>query len=349
MNNTPQISFCTLVLNGMPFLPYHYRMLYPHAHQLIYVEGSCPNATNNAQEDGHSRDGTLELLRELKRNSDPENKLVIITAESVGYPDGKWPGDKDEMSEAFVPYITGNWLWCMGIDEFYHAHDIKKIKDEVLANGEIDIVNIKMFQFWGGLDYISNGFRFHQLGDDTWARIFKWKDGYRHTTHRPITVVDQNGVNLIDKNVLKGVELEKKGIFFYHYSYVLPLQVREKCLYYSKMDWGYSRMQQWAEETFFKLSNPFQVDSSYVYPSWLERFSGTHPAIVIDMWQNVLADKTIEKRGTDDIERLLNKRSYRLVAQLLKRVPRIIIRSAESMAGISIRLLRSIRSYVSTA
>ena len=348
MSETPKISFCTLVLNGIPFLIYHYRMLYPHVHQLIYVEGSCPNAINNAREDGHSRDGTLEKLYELKQHHDPDNKVTIIKAEDTGHPNGTWPGDKDEMSKAFESQITGNWLWCGGIDEFYHQSDIETIKNNILKPRKYDVVNITMLQFWGGIEYISNGFRFHQLGDDTWGRIYKWANGYTHATHRPITVLDENGVDLVTKNVLHGKELTKNNIYFYHYSYILPLQVEEKCLYYSKMSWGFSKMQQWAENNFFKLGHPFRIDSCYLYPSWLERFNGRHPSIILEMWDDIKKDDNIRVRQTDDIELLLNSKCYYLSCLLLKNFPIFLIRLTETIARTTVRAGRKIHSILTS-
>jgi hypothetical protein len=40
----PTITFGMIVLDGMPFLPYNLRALYPFAHQIIVVEGASPGA-----------------------------------------------------------------------------------------------------------------------------------------------------------------------------------------------------------------------------------------------------------------------------------------------------------------
>ena len=83
------------VLNGEPFTRYCLRQIYPFAHQLIVVEGAAPGARNIATPDGHSRDGTLEVLKSFKRDEDPEDKLVLVTR------DGFW-SEKDEMSQAVM-------------------------------------------------------------------------------------------------------------------------------------------------------------------------------------------------------------------------------------------------------
>ncbi len=83
-----RITFGIIVLNGEPFTQYCIKALYPHAYGIIIAEGACEGAQNIATPDAHSRDGTLEILKELKRKEDPENKITIVTAEDEGHPDG---------------------------------------------------------------------------------------------------------------------------------------------------------------------------------------------------------------------------------------------------------------------
>src|SRR3546814_435211 len=107
MPQGPRITFGMIVLNGEPFLRYNLRSLYPYAHQIIVAEGAAPGARNIATPQGHSRDGTLEVLRRFKQEEDPEDKVVIVTAEDEGHPDGFWPGEKDEQSRAYAKRATG--------------------------------------------------------------------------------------------------------------------------------------------------------------------------------------------------------------------------------------------------
>mgnify|MGYP006932098584 CR=1 FL=1 len=50
----PKITFGIIVLNGEPFTRYCIRALYPHAHQIIVVEGALEKARSIATPDGHS-------------------------------------------------------------------------------------------------------------------------------------------------------------------------------------------------------------------------------------------------------------------------------------------------------
>ena len=91
----PQITFGMIVLNGLPFIKYNLKGLYPYAHQIIVVEGACKSASAIADENGHSNDGTLEELKIFKCEFDKEDKITIVTAEDDGKPNGFW-NEKDE-------------------------------------------------------------------------------------------------------------------------------------------------------------------------------------------------------------------------------------------------------------
>ena len=79
-----RITFGMIVFNGEPFVKYNLSSVYPLAHQIIVVEGACRSSAPVARPDGHSTDGTLELLYRFKRELDRENKVVIVTAGDEG-------------------------------------------------------------------------------------------------------------------------------------------------------------------------------------------------------------------------------------------------------------------------
>jgi hypothetical protein len=75
----PRITFGMIVLNGEPFIRYCIRALYPHAHQIIVVEGAVEKARSIATPDGHSTDSTRETLASIQTHEDPENKITVIS------------------------------------------------------------------------------------------------------------------------------------------------------------------------------------------------------------------------------------------------------------------------------
>lgn len=300
-----------IVLNGEPFIRYNLRALYPFAHQIIVVEGAAPAAAPIATSNGHSNDTTLESIQRFQAEEDPEKKVILVTAEDEGYPDGFWPGEKDEMCQAYAKRATGDYLWQVDSDEFYMPEDMEKIINLLEEDPEITAVSFKMVTFWGGLDYVVDGW-YLQRGAQYYHRLFKWGRGYKYISHRPPTVTDPEGRDLRKLNWFPGEMLEKHGIYLHHYSLLFPKQVREKCAYYETAPWAKRDFAvKWFENDFMNLMRPYRVHNVYDYPSWLIRYSGGHPAQIVVMMNDIESKKiNITLRHHDDIERLLDSSWY---------------------------------------
>jgi FkbM family methyltransferase len=301
----PRITFGIIVLNGEPFTRYVLRSLYPFAHQIVVVEGAAPAAVNIATPDGHSRDGTLAELRRFKAEEDPEDKLEIVTAEDEGHPDGWWPGEKDEQSRAYAKRATGNYLWQVDIDEFYRADEMARVVQMLRDDPSITAMTFKQITFWGGLGYTADGW-YLRRGATYYHRLFRWGPGYTYASHRPPTVLDDEGRDVREIRWIRGETLAALGIHLYHYSLLLPKQVIEKCDYYGNVTWTKRPdAVAWAEDAFLRLGRPYRVHNVYQFPSWLERYAGPHPEQVSRMMADLERATPEALRATDDIERLL--------------------------------------------
>jgi hypothetical protein len=317
----PKVTFGIIVLNGEPFIRYNLRALYPFAHQIVVVEGASPGAKHISTPDGHSTDETLNTLRDFKAHEDPEQKLLILTAEDEGYPNGFWPGEKHEQSQAYAKRATGDYLWQVDMDEFYRPEDMAVVLDTLQHDESITALSFSQITFWGGLDYITDGW-FLRRG---WCargihRVFKWGPGYHYVTHRPVTIHNAQGVDVRDLHWVDGLEWARKGIYMYHYSLLFPKQVIEKSEYYKEADWAkHDKAKQWAEESYLMLKKPYHVHNIYDYPSWLERFLGKHPPQIETMYADIRAGRIdTELRSTGDVDRLLRSPGYRLGRACLK-------------------------------
>lgn len=332
MRPPPRITFGMIVLNGEPFVRYALRALYPFAHEIIVVEGAVADAAGIATPNGHSKDSTLQTLRDFKAHEDPEDKLIIVTRDGITR-DGFW-SEKDEMSQAYAERATGDYLWQIDSDEFYQSEDMQAVIDMLRDDPEITLVSFEMLTFWGALDFITDGWYLRRqqgkplfgqwmTGKGYYFRVFKWGTGYQYVTHRPPTVHDAQGRDLRRRKWVRGHTLAQRGIVMYHYSLLFPKQVIEKTEYYVNARWisslGDRRTRTWAEESYFTLKNPFRPFNIVTHPSWLERYTGTHPPQVQAMWDDaqngVLA---VALRQTEDIEALLESPAYRRKRRLLK-------------------------------
>jgi len=328
MSDLPRLTFGMIVLNGEPFIRYNLRALYPFAHEIIVVEGAASGATGIATLDGHSSDGTLETLQNFKANEDPEDKLTIVTAEDEGYPDGFWPGEKHEQSRAYAHRATGDYLWQVDVDEFYKPKDMQAVMEMLRNNPQITAVSFKQITFWGGFDYITDGW-YLRWGADIYHRLFKWGEGYRYVTHRPPTVYDSHGRDLRGLEWINGNELDKRGIQLYHYSVLFPKQVSDKARYYAAGPWGkYSDgIIRWAHENFLApIHRPFQIHNVHTHPSWISKFCGQHPEQVQRMRQDIQAGRLdITCRDNQDIEDLVSLSSYQAGRWLLEHLSPIVV------------------------
>lgn len=314
---TPRITFGIIVLNGEPFTRHNLRSLYPWANQIVVVEGACPAAAGIAGTSGHSTDGTLELLRKFQAEEDPEGKLSVVIAEDEGHPDGFW-SEKDEMSQAYANRATGEFLWQVDIDEFYSPADMPAILE---ALEHADAVTFPTLHFWGGLEYVADGFHYRCRRGREYHRLFRWGPGYTYACHRPPTVLDERGRDLRSLRWLPAQAMERQGIVMYHYCYLLPKSVREKADYYSHVAWDdFREARTWAANAYGRLEHPYRVLRDYHSWSWLDRYVGGHPPEVVEMVGQLrrAPDDGCELRPVADIEDLLSRRSYRAGRACLK-------------------------------
>jgi len=310
----PRITFGVIVFNGEPFTRYCLRAIYPFAHEIIVVEGASRGAEPVATPDGHSTDGTLETLRRFKDECDPDDKLQIVTH------DGPW-GDKDEQSQAYADRATGDYLWQVDIDEFYHPDDMRRVIRMLRDQPTITAVSFEQITFWGSGDIVADSW-YLRYEQNMCHRLFKWGPGYRYQTHRPPTVVDGSGMDLRAGRWVTGRQLARQGIYMHHYSLLFPQQVRQKCAYYATQPWGAyaAGAVEWAEENFLSpIARPFQVHNVHIHPGWLERFTGEHPPAIAEMMADIDAGRLdVQRRDNADAEALLSLRRYRWLRAMLK-------------------------------
>jgi hypothetical protein len=309
---TPKITFGIIVLNGEPFTRYCLRSIYPFAHEIVVVEGANPSSASIATSDGHSTDGTLETLQRFIENEDPDKKVRLIVK------DGFW-SEKHEQSQAYAGIATGEYLWQVDIDEFYRPEDMETIIEMLSSDPDITAMSFKQITFWGGFDYIADGWHLRE-GAEIYHRLFKWGKGYRYATHRPPTALDSQGRDLRTVKWIDGYALSRHGVYLYHYSLVFPRHVLDKCRYYAQASWSdRTKACEWAEDNYLKLNHPYRVHNIYERPSWLERFHGCHPPEILTLRQDILNGLiTVETRPTQDVEALLKSPKYRLGRGALK-------------------------------
>lgn len=323
----PRITFGIIVLNGEPFTRYNLRALYPFAHQIIVVEGASPKAAHIASPDGHSIDGTLDLLRRFIAEEDPERKITLVTAEDDGHPNGFWPGEKDQQSQAYARRATGDWLWQIDIDEFYLPADMQRVCQFLATHPATTCLTFNAYHFWGGFDYMVEGGLFlnHNFQGEPWGayrRLFRWQPGFQYLTHRPPTLGDATGndITALQKRNLSRNPVDAP-MMMYHYTNVFPKQVIPKGAYYAGLGQQGVRQNFERFDTQLDAQSGVRIYSHYGTYNWLRRFTRPHPPSIEQLRADLRAGQfAIPMRQTDDIEQLLNSPEYLRTTARLQRL-----------------------------
>ncbi|MDY6994610.1 MAG: hypothetical protein SVR94_18655, partial [Pseudomonadota bacterium] len=227
---------------------------------------------------------------------------------------------KDEMSRAYAKRAIGDYLWQIDVDEFYKASDMRKIISMLENDRSITAMSFRQITFFGGLDYWVDGY-YLRKGATYYHRLFKWEEGFQYKTHRPPTVVNEDGVDLRDINWVTGKELEGKGIYLYHYSLLFPRQVYEKCAYYSSHWESRNESIKWYENNFLKLKNPFRLHNVYKHPGWIKKYHGSHPAQVEKLWHDIQSGKITERINNQQIlEKTSSSLLYKVCVKILEKL-----------------------------
>ena len=119
-------------------------------------------------------------------------------------------------------------------------------------------------------------------------RIFKLSKPCRFTAHRPpILFLQQYKKAAKNVHLVEGGILREKGIFIYHYNYVLERQVRQKITLYKNYGWGKIwkiDLDDWFSNCFLKWTVENKECVERKYPIWTgdvnsktAHFSGLHP------------------------------------------------------------------------
>jgi hypothetical protein len=208
-----KLALGMIVFNGMPFVEGVLKTWYPHVEQIVVAEGPVEFWVNRGYR--HSTDGTLEYLC---RFPDPDDKITTFTMEM-----GHWK-DKLEMCQAWYSCLNDDitHVAVMDADEFMLDEDILHVKK--LLN-RYDSVGLMLRTFVGGFDRYLTGFEQKQ---DT-IRFLHREPGDEYVTHRPPTI----GKPHTEGRHLDSLMMAQQGIYLYHYSHVLPSQVKAKELYYA--------------------------------------------------------------------------------------------------------------------
>jgi glycosyltransferase involved in cell wall biosynthesis len=242
--------------------------IYDVAHEIIIVEGATKATTHyfdgdtsTFTKDGKSTDKTIDIIKNIP---DPQNKIQLI--ESRGF----WNG-KTQMCNAWASLATGDYVWQLDADEFYHPDQIIKLCG-YLDQHRPDAVYFNAYHFFGGLDYCIDERSYPEWGSGPWYRLFRHIPGNSKWLSHEHPIYKCGDVICNNSKVMTQQETSALGIKMYHYSYVDYRQIEFKTLFYKNSIYP----EAWSK---------FQSDKNYKpLGASAFKFEGHHPEIIKNLF-----------------------------------------------------------------
>jgi hypothetical protein len=292
-----RVSYVMNVLNGEPFIKYQLKSIYAHAHEIIIVEGAYLKfafATNN----GRSQDSTLQSIKAF---SDPENKIKLIVKDVFYY-------DRMEMCNEFMQYVTGDIIWQIDADEFYHDSTHFGIKILFNNDPELDVVSFNFIDLFGSLNLKIEGLE--GTGLQEVRRVHRFSKGDIWINQRPPILGNKKGDPKPIRKIISGNEMKLNGHMMFNLTMLFEKQIKDKFLYYQSKDFT-GPMYNWYEQSVKTFQNKFNMLNLPGHLTYLTFLNCRLPMICNEINQECLSVGTKYPFIDDQIhKRFLNKASY---------------------------------------
>lgn len=185
--------------------------LYNKVDRIIVIEGAVKSKVEAGQAtpDGHSLDKTVDIIKDVKTNKDPDKKIVFVRI------DRPW-SDLEELKNCFFQYMQdGDWMLITDADEFIHPEVVDKLRTAIsLEPWATEIVPAGFYHFWRDAWHIRK-----PSGD--WGqqhqRFIKFQPGLNYQNH-PVARDGHGVCTYFDPRYLSRRFVMKDFVVF-HYSY----------------------------------------------------------------------------------------------------------------------------------
>ena len=286
MTEAPKIAVCCIMCNSEFLLQEWLTHYYDIAHVICIAEGATKKwGEVHGFKTPRSTDNTNKILDRWVAK-DKLNKIRIVRSDD-------FYEEKTEQCNAYMNVIPNDidYIWCADDDELILHEDFYTIK-KMLQDRNATYVEFQMLNFFKSFDVIARG-------GSGWGfsvpipRIFSYYPNAKWETHRPPTILNEQGVDVKTINPILCDEMNNLGIYCRHYSYIDHKRVVEKLKYYDAVFANahgipnyYSEV--WLPENFDKWSweNHVEFEKTHsIHPTgdgaFTELFGGRHPKSII--------------------------------------------------------------------
>jgi len=207
-----------IVLSCAKWLPHTIAGIAPFMDEIIIVHGATQEMVDLgiAKPSGDSTDDTGAVLERLAKKY---GNIKIIPPKIYKH--------RNEQRNEYLKHATGDWIWVVDHDEFYHHEDILAVKEQMEEPRKVCIAT-KWIEFYTWT-------RRYKKAGPPMERIFRRSEGmYYHDKNSGQSCFMDNG-----QSVWKLAWGMKDNSTCYHYNRTLdPDELTVKLLYYATRDEG---------------------------------------------------------------------------------------------------------------
>lgn len=263
INRKSRITQCIQCYNEEAFIGYTLQSIYNEVDRILVVEGAVANRMKG--ESPRSIDGTIDIIKDFKKNQDKDGKLTLIQMPQAFE-------SLEAMKQVFLnASVENDYLLINDADEFYRPEDIRRLRitiDRYPLTREI----VPLFlHFWRDFSHI-------KIPAPEWQpqhqRFFKYRRGMKYNNH-PI-VTDPEGHCTYFSPHYQPRRLLLNQFYVWHYGYARPNLdelMREKQSYYKNELDKFGATQEFDEKVVEFLERTESIESVATY-------SGNHPAVM---------------------------------------------------------------------
>lgn len=221
----PKIIQCIQAYNEKDFIWYTLRSIYDEVDEIRLVEGAVQNQPD-CPSDGHSTDGTLDIIHDFIKKEDPDKKVNLIQKK-----DGPWDS-LEEMKQQFLNYaVKGEWNLINDADEIYQKSSIRLLRKCIDVHPIASEFIFNFLHFYGDWQHIAKPTNEWQFQHQRFYRVIP---GMKYISH-PVVTNPDGRCSFFDPLIQNRRFVTP--FYIYHYGYARPNMdenLKQKQVYYNK-------------------------------------------------------------------------------------------------------------------